>query len=238
MLNPLSLTLFAILQTGSPSFELTETIYCQGSESQTLTSNLVESNAQTVAPDFGGNAKSNSYLLAASFLTEEFSLSLETPYSLSQNSFGANSMSREFVWSPASDTQFVDGFRLQVYATPDRNSPQTDSYDIASPSATTGSIPISPGETCFVDLVSYKGTSVESAPTEMVKVSHSFNASQGDANGDGVTDGADLIDALASFGSMQGTTGWNPGADLDGNGQINQNDIDKIAQKMGWRAQS
>lgn len=60
-----------------------------------------------------------------------------------------------------------------------------------------------------------------------------FSLKNGDVNGDNLVNVADFVAIRAAFGSRAGTTGWNPLADLDGNGSVGTSDFLILRKNYG-----
>ena len=58
------------------------------------------------------------------------------------------------------------------------------------------------------------------------------SAKTGDVNGDGVLDESDLNAIQAAFGTSEGDPGFNPAADLTGDGQIGLDDLQAMVQLL------
>lgn len=221
-------------QSGSANFRLSEITYAQGEKSRELHAGTVKVASEVIGADLGGQAKSWSYLLSADILTEDFSLFLERPVDLGLTSTTAAGTVKTFQWQMPPDADFADGYRLQVFSSPNRQLPPLTEFEITPATVVNATLTMPQGSPLYVHIRSFRGL-VESSPSYLVLVPYTNDADQGDTNGDGRTDGADLVDALMAVGSVPGDPSWNPGADLDGNLTVNWNDVDQIAARLGWR---
>lgn len=218
----------------SQSYRVSEVVSAHGAESQLLGGNQYESYSQTIAPDLGGQAKSWSFLLSANVLTEEYSLFLDPPPFLALMSQGAGGPDRAFVWQAPGDAQFSEGYRLKIYSEPNGLFPPEQTFTFTPSSSVGGTITYFMEEPRFAELVSFRGAK-ESSATKMVLVPYSLNVANGDANGDGVTNGLDLAQVVFSIDTLPGQLGWNPGADQNGDGRISSFDVLAVSSLMGWR---
>jgi hypothetical protein len=189
---------------------------------------------EAIGMDLAGQAKSREYILSANFLTDEFSLFLEAPPSFTVYSANAHLAAREIGWQEPPDVDLIDGYRIRIYDRPDRGIAPVFEDDSIPPGDTSYTYTMNADGVCFSDLASFNGAK-ESERSQMVMITRTQNRSQGDTNGDGVVDGKDFMDVLASFGSKPGMTGWNPGADtIAPFGLIDDSDLALVTSQLGW----
>jgi len=221
----------------SANYILSEWGYAHGEASRVLKKKggSVVVMPEAVGMDLAGQTKSKDCILSANFLTNEFSLFLEAPSAFAVHSSNASQEERVLTWQLPSDWDLIDGYRVRVYDIPDRSGSPVFEDDGIGPSSTTCTYNMDQNGVLFADLASYNGTT-ESDRSDMIKLARTQNRTDGDANGDGLVDGDDFMDVLASYGTVPGAAGWNPAADAAAPyGVIDDADVAWVALQLGWR---
>ena len=215
----------------SGSYEIPEWTWVQAQDTRPAG---IQYRAQpTVAHPVGNQAKSTSFVTSFNFLTDEFEFLLAPP----TQPFFAELHSPTSVlvrWTESIDTHLglVDGYEIKIYEAWNAPDPTATLYVAGGTTASHALHGLTPGTKQYAAVEATNTSGVHSAPSPRIMFVTTAGQATGDVNGDGITDGLDLIDALFALG-VGSAPGHNAAADINGNMIVDQSDVDAVIANLG-----
>ena len=218
-------------QAHSDDYTLSEWTLVQGAR-QELGSPTVQA-VITLAPAHGNQSHartSGDYVASFNFLTDEFGVAIGDPDAPFFRSL-VNTTTVTLAWKPSPDegSALFDGYRVKILASPQASQPLME-FETPNPSLKIEGV-VS-GVKLYATVETF-WRRVSSSPTVTIQFVTTENRARGDVDGNGLTDGRDLVDALFAVNS-RALPGHSAAADLDVDGVVDGGDLDRIVAQIGW----